>query len=217
MTGNDPDGTGPRKVRFYSPEQVKAHILDRLELSLLAGRPIKSIYIDDDTFNLSEKHTLAICDVMREIGLPWSAMCRADTISLEDAGCFGVKVGVESGSQEVVTNIVRKQLDLDELERVILPHLKRIGLAVHTTWTVGLPGETEEQRQQTLAMIARLTAAGLHSTHQLSGTAEIEGTPLATLRSRGHLDAYAAAVAPTGAVQADGVLKLQQMQRPALT
>jgi len=186
MTGNDPDGKGKRTVRYYTPEYMESflgHLIKRF--------PFKSIYFDDDTFNLGNKHTLEMCEIMGKIGLPWSAMCRADTIPIEtwkimkDSGCFGVKLGFESGSQYVVDHIVNKHLNLDEGAGVVR-HLKEIGMTVHGTFTVGLPGETAEQRQETIKFIKNLP----FDSYQLSGTAEIEGTPLATLRKEGHLEKY---------------------------
>jgi hypothetical protein len=221
MTGHDPDGTRPRKVRSYSPEYVEKHI--RARLSALSSQPsappISSIYIDDDTFNLTEKHTLAICEVMKRIGLPWSAMCRADTIShttwrvMKESGCFGVKLGFESGSQHVVDHIVNKRLDLAKAERETLPFLQSLGLTVHTTWTVGLPGETPEQQNETRRAIERFYQNGLHQTHQLSGTAEVEGTPLHTLRTGGAaLAKYAGAKIDAGyVVSPDGQRKIEQL------
>jgi radical SAM superfamily enzyme YgiQ (UPF0313 family) len=186
MTGNDPDGKGKRSVRYYTKDYMRNFLG-----YLLKRFPFKSIYFDDDTFNLGNKHTLEMCEVMAEIGLPWSAMCRADTIPIEtwkimkDSGCFGVKLGFESGNQYVVDHIVNKHLDLEEGKRVVR-HLKEIGMSVHGTFTVGLPGETAEQRQDTIRFIQSLP----FDSHQLSGTAEIEGTPLATLRREGHLEKY---------------------------
>jgi radical SAM superfamily enzyme YgiQ (UPF0313 family) len=186
MTGNDPDGKGKRTVRYYTPEYMENFLG-----YLLKRFPFKSIYFDDDTFNLGNKHTLEMCEVMGKIGLPWSAMCRADTIPIEtwkimkDAGCFGVKLGFESGSQFVVDHIVNKHLNLEEGAGVVR-HLKEIGMTVHGTFTVGLPGETADQRQETIRFIKNLP----FDSYQLSGTAEIEGTPLATLRKEGHLEKY---------------------------
>jgi radical SAM superfamily enzyme YgiQ (UPF0313 family) len=186
MTGNDPDGKGKRTVRYYTPEYM-----ENFSGYLIKRFPFKSIYFDDDTFNLGNKHTLEMCEIMGKIGLPWSAMCRADTIPIEtwkimkDSGCFGVKLGFESGSQYVVDHIVNKHLNLDEGAGVVR-HLKEIGMTVHGTFTVGLPGETAEQRQETIKFIKSLP----FDSYQLSGTAEIEGTPLATLRKEGHLEKY---------------------------
>jgi len=87
--------------------------------------------------------------VMRRVGVPWSAMCRADTIrpelwqEMKDSGCFGVKIGFESGNQYVIDNIVNKRLNL-EGARETVAIVKRTGMSVHGTFTYGLPGETME-------------------------------------------------------------------------
>jgi radical SAM superfamily enzyme YgiQ (UPF0313 family) len=186
MTGNDPDGTNVRKVRHYSPEYMEPYLT-----GLVRDYGYQSIYFDDDTFNLGNSHVVKMCEVMRKVGVPWSAMCRADTSKMEtwslmkESGCFGVKLGFESGNQYVVDKIVNKHLDL-EYAREVVHELKRIGMTVHGTFTVGLPGETREQMQDTVRFIESLPL----DSHQLSGTAEIEGTPLHTLRTAGHLDAY---------------------------
>jgi radical SAM superfamily enzyme YgiQ (UPF0313 family) len=215
MTNNDPDGTNPRKVRYYSPEYIRNWVRSRL-----AQNPgIKSIRLDDDTMNMGDKHTIGIAHALKEIGLPWSAMCRADTIKLETwdimkaCGCFGVKIGMESGSQHVIDSIVNKKLDLADIENRILPYLKSIGLNVHTTWTVGLPGETPAQANETLRMIERLYSKGLHQTHQLSGTATIEGTPLDKIAQGESLSAYPSATNQGFSITGDGQFKVEQMAR----
>lgn len=215
MTNNDPDGQGKRTVRYYTPEYVESFIRHRLSIN----PGIKSIRLDGDTENLGDKHTLGIAAAMKRIGLPWNAMCRADTIKLEawtamkEAGCTGVKIGMESGSDRVVNKIVNKRLDLVDIEERILPHLKAIGLAVHTTWTMGLPGETAEEANMTLRMIERLYNKGLHQTHQLSGTATISGTPLDAIAQGKHLNAYPDATNERFAIVADGQSKIENMQR----
>lgn len=220
MTGNDPDGDKPRAVRCHSPEWLEAMIEDALLRGRMKGINYRSIYLDDDTANLTNAHTLNVCAVMKRIGLPWSAMCRADTIrpetwrAMKDAGCFGVKVGCESGSQNVIDTIVNKRLNLRDVEFKWLPLLKELGITVHTTWTEGLPGETEQQRDMTRAMIARFYEKGLHRTHQLSGTAEISGTPLHTLRVKGDLAKYPGAhVAEGYELSHDGQRKVEEMER----
>lgn len=215
MTNNDPDGSSPRKVRFYTPEYIEAWARSRIALN----PGIRSIRLDDDTMNLGDKHTLGITEAMNRIGLPWSAMCRADTVRLDTwdamlaAGCFGVKIGMESGSQHVIDAIVNKKLDLADIENRILPHLKSIGLKVHTTWTVGLPGETAAQANETLRMIERLYAKGLHQTHQLSGTATIEGTPMDKIAQGQKLKAYPGATNEGLAITGDGQSKVERMSR----
>jgi radical SAM superfamily enzyme YgiQ (UPF0313 family) len=215
MTGNDPDGLSKRSVRFYSEQYLEGYIRHRLSVN----PELRSIYFDGDTENLGDKQTLAICAVMKRIGLPWTAMCRADTVKLEtwnamkESGCAGVKLGMESGSQRVIDKIVNKHLNLAKVETVILPHLKSIGLHVHTTWTVGLPGETPDERKMTEDTIQRLYAAGLTQTHQLSGTATIEGTPLDAISKGEALKAYPGADNRGFLVTGDGQAKIEKMQR----
>lgn len=218
MTGNDPDGTKPRRVRGHSGEWVEAMLRERLAIADKAGTPYRSIYIDDDTFNLTEKHTLEISAVMKRIGLPWSAMCRADTISetawqaMKDAGCFGVKIGFESGSQRVIDQIINKRLNLVEAEKTA-KFLRSIGMTVHGTFTIGMPGETHEEQQMTRDFIIRLHQEGAIDTHQLSGTAVIEGTPLANMIHDQKILAKYPGANPVGYVaQQDGQRKIEQMK-----
>ncbi len=208
MTGNDPDGTKARTVRHYSKSY-----LDRYISQYVYQFGFKSVFVDDDTFNLGNAHVIAFCEVMKKINLPWSAMCRADTISLEAwtlmkiSGCFGVKIGIESGSQRVIDHIIKKKLDLKYASQVI--HLLyRIGLKVHGTFTYGLPGETREEMQMTKDFIA----SNPFDTVQESGTAEVEGTPLHTLRIRGNLPKYQdAKIDENYLLHSDGQEKMNQL------
>lgn len=220
MTGNDPDGTRPRSVRFYSREYMESFLRDRLARAAAAGVLYRSIYFDDDTFNLSNDHVLNMCEVMRGIGLPWSAMCRADTIrqdtwrAMRDAGCFGVKLGFESGSQQVIDTIINKRLDLAAALKTAYWLRAELGMTVHGTFTIGLPGETAAQQEETRDFIARAYAIGAIDTHQLSGTAEIEGTPLHTLtHGQSSLKKYPGAhVDGNYQASADGQRKIESMR-----
>jgi radical SAM superfamily enzyme YgiQ (UPF0313 family) len=209
MTGNDPDGTGKRTVRHYTADYMEAFLTE-----LVGKYRYRSIYFDDDTFNLGDKHVERMCGVMRKIGLPWSAMCRADTSRMElwkemkESGCFGVKIGFESGNQSVVDNIVNKRLNL-EYARDVVAELKRLSMTVHGTFTYGLPGETTEQMMDTKRYRDSL---GL-DTCQESGCAEIEGTPLHTLANKSSLAKYSGAKLDEGYLrEVDGRVKYDKLR-----
>lgn len=205
MSNNDPEGTGVRTVR-----QLSGDYLEGMLAELVGRYGFKSVYFDDDTFNLGDRHVAEVCAVMARLKLPWSAMCRADTVSwdtwrlMRDSGCFGVKIGFESGNQWVVDNIVRKNLDLEKARDVVY-HLKALGMTVHGTFTVGLPGETPEQVADTRRYRSSLPL----DSFQESGTAEIEGSPLATLRRTGSLARYAGASLDGYVAEADGTRKMR--------
>lgn len=209
MTGNDPDGSGKRSVRHYTADYMEAFLTE-----LMTKYRYRSIYFDDDTFNLGDKHVERMCVVMRKIGVPWSAMCRADTSRMElwremkESGCFGVKIGFESGNQSVVDNIVNKRLNLD-YARDVVTELKRIGMTVHGTFTYGLPGETTEQMMDTKRYRESL---GL-DTCQESGCAEIEGTPLHSLATQISLAKYSGAKLDEGYLrETDGRVKFDKIR-----
>jgi radical SAM superfamily enzyme YgiQ (UPF0313 family) len=208
MTGVDPDGSGKRTVRQYSYDYMENFIYD-----LVSRFEFKSIYFDDDTFNLGDRHVQKICSIMEKVELPWSAMCRTDTISLEtwklmrDAGCFGVKLGFESGSQRVIDEIVFKKLDLEKAKAVV-KEIQLLGMTVHGTFTYGLPGESPEEMVQTKLFIKDL---GLDSVQE-SGCAVIEGTPLHSLENIGSLSRYRGATISEGFDSvSDGNLKLESI------
>ena len=151
---------------------------------------------------------------MRKIGVPWSAMCRADTSRMDlwremkESGCFGVKIGFESGNQSVVDNIVNKRLNLD-YARDVVAELKRIGMTVHGTFTYGLPGETTEQMMDTKRYRESLDL----DTCQESGCAEIEGTPLHSLATQSSLAKYSGAKLDEGYLrETDGRVKFDKIR-----
>ncbi len=133
-----------------------ASILDEIE-SCLKTNKYRSIYFDDDTFNIGERRILEICDEFdrRGIRVPWAAMARADTMTetmlrrMKAAGLAAVKYGIESTDQAIVDRS-RKKLDLKKAEQVV--RLTRsLGIKVHLTFCFGLPGETRESMNRTIA------------------------------------------------------------------
>ena len=122
----------------------------------------RSVYFDDDTFNIGKKRMLTMCEEFRrrDIDVPWAAMSRADTSDREtlqamrDSGLVGIKYGVESASQELV-DAADKGLDLSRVEETVAI-TKELGIRQHLTFSFGLPGETWETVRQTIDFAKRL-------------------------------------------------------------
>jgi len=122
----------------------------------------RSVYFDDDTFNIGKKRILALCEEMRKrnLGLPWAAMARADTSdretlqAMKDAGLVAIKYGVESASQELIDR-AKKGLDLDRVEETVRI-TRELGIRQHLTFSFGLPGETWETIRKTIDLSKRL-------------------------------------------------------------
>lgn len=129
-------------------------IADEIEW-LIDKYKFKSLYFDDDVFNLDKRHTQAVCKEIkkRKIRLPWAIMARPDLMdaeTLEDlasAGLFAVKYGIES-TDEHVLNFCKKDMNIDKA-RLAIELTKKLGIKVHLTFCLGLPGETLQTIRKT--------------------------------------------------------------------
>ena len=133
-------------------------IVDEIEY-LITEFNFKAVYFDDDVFNVDRNHVLSICKEMRrrKINIPWAVMARADLmdkellVSMYDAGLYAIKYGIESVDKEVLDSC-KKNMDLSKASEMI-KITKSLGIKVHLTFCLGLPGETKESIQKTAGFI----------------------------------------------------------------
>lgn len=144
--------------RYRARDPVK--VVDEIEWCI-QEYGFKSIYFDDDIFNIGKDRILRLSQEMkRRIRLPWGIMARADTMDREmletmsENGLYALKYGVESGTQEIL-NRSGKDLDLNKVTEMV-KFAKEFGIKVHLTFTFGLPGETKETIQKTINYAAEL-------------------------------------------------------------
>lgn len=154
-----------------------SNVIEEIEESIGRFGKNINIYFDDDTFNVGDKRTQGLARGIKGLGIEWAAMCRADTTSFDaftvmrKCGCQGIKLGVESGCQELV-NACNKKLNLKLVSR-LCKHLRRIGMRFHLTFTFGLPGETKKTIEETINFAIRSGADSV----QFSLTTPFPGTP----------------------------------------
>jgi len=140
-----------RKYRTFSPGYVVGemqHLIQRWNA--------KEIYFDDDDFTIDKMHVLEICKLIRENGIeiPWS--CMGDVISVDEeliremanAGCFGLKFGVESGDEALI-RANGKPVSLAKVKQVA-KWCRKYKLRTHATFTFGLLGESKESVKKTI-------------------------------------------------------------------
>ncbi len=123
--------------------------------------PLGEIMFEDDTFTASRERTILFCEeiLRRGLGVKWSCNARADldekTLSLmRRAGCRSLLVGFESGSQ-VLLDRMKKGTSLASYKQ-FMADSKKAGLLVNGAFLVGMPGETQETMEKTLAMAKSL-------------------------------------------------------------
>ena len=138
----------------YRVRSVK-NVVDEMEY-LIKELGFKSVYFDDDTWNVGRTRMLNFCQELknRDLQIPWAIMARAELMDEElleimrDAGLFAVKYGIESSSQKIVDGI-DKGLDLKKAEEIV-KYTKYFGIRTHLTFTFGLPGETQKTIDDTI-------------------------------------------------------------------
>lgn len=161
------------KYRMFSSTRV----VDEME-EVVRAHGAREIYFDDDDFTVSKRHVLDICREVRKRGLrvPWS--CMGDAVvpdaemldAMADAGCVGMKFGVESAAPEILARL-GKPVNLDRVREVARACSRR-GIKTHATITFGLWEETPESMEVSLAFVKDLDVDSV----QFSITSPFPGT-----------------------------------------
>jgi radical SAM superfamily enzyme YgiQ (UPF0313 family) len=147
------------KLRRRSP----ANVVGELEI-LKHSYAINEFHIQDDNITNDKAHAKDLFRHLRAVNLPWctpqgTALWRMDEELLDlmaASGCYQVTFAVESGVQRVLTDLIRKPLDLDKTKHLI-SYARRIGISTHGFFIIGMPpmyghpGESIEEMTRTLA------------------------------------------------------------------
>jgi hopanoid biosynthesis associated radical SAM protein HpnJ len=138
---------------------------------------VKELFFDDDTFTDDRARAEAIARGLARLGITWSCNAKAnvprETLRvLADRGLRLLLVGYESGSQQILNN-VKKGLRVERARR-FAADCRDLGIAVHGTFILGLPGETRETIQETIRFAREVNP----HTIQVSVAAPYPGTEL---------------------------------------
>jgi radical SAM superfamily enzyme YgiQ (UPF0313 family) len=138
---------------------------------------VKEYFFDDDTFTDDLPRAEAIARGLGRLGVTWSCNAKANVPEatlrvLRDNGLRLLLVGYESGSQAIL-NHVRKGVRID-LAREFTRTARRLGIKIHGTFILGLPGETRETIAATIEFAREIDP----DTLQVSLAAPYPGTAL---------------------------------------
>lgn len=157
-------------------------------LNLFGDLEIKSIFFDDDTWNLGRERMRALCAGLKRLGMPWTMMGRIDTSPVDiydmmvDSGCVGMRFGVESFNQRLLDNS-KKSLDAARSQATIAALLERFsGMEVHLTMMRNLPGQVAgdwERDHEKLLQLSEIAARRDNRLHwQVADCIAFPGTEL---------------------------------------
>ena len=114
---------------------------------------VKEFFFDDDTFTDDLPRAQAIARELGKMGVEWSCNAKAnvprDSLKvMRDNGLRLLLVGYESGNQQILHNI-KKGMRIDVAKR-FTKDCHDLGVTIHGTFIMGLPGETKETIQETI-------------------------------------------------------------------
>lgn len=166
---------GRRMVGKKVRKRSAARIVDEIEQIMSYG--INRINVADDLFASDKAKVKEVCGEIQKRGLSftWSAFARVNTVDREtlqimkDTGCDSISFGVESGNPEMLRRI-RKNITLDQARQAVRL-CNEVGMLAHTSFIVGLPGESPETLEET-----KQFAAGLGSLYGYHFLAPFPGT-----------------------------------------
>ena len=140
---------------------------------------VKEIMFDDDTFTdtptcRASRRSRA---GMGKLGMTWTCNAKANvpykTLKvMKDNGLRLLLVGYESGDDQILHNI-KKGLRTD-IARRFTEDCRKLGIVIHGTFILGLPGETTETIQKTIEFAKEINP----HTIQVSLAAPYPGTTL---------------------------------------
>jgi len=129
------------------------HVIEEVRYIQREMPEVKEIFFDDDTLtdNLPRVEELAV--ELGKLGVVWSCNAKANvprkTLEVMKAGgCRLLLVGYESGNQKILHNI-KKGLRVD-VARQFTKDCHELGIVIHGTFILGLPGETLETIEETI-------------------------------------------------------------------
>lgn len=180
-----------KKVRARSVDDVLQEIKH-----LVTVDGIESIWFCDSTFNLSEKRVHGLCDLMiaENVTPPWSCLIRVDKMNKEllqkmkQAGCYSVALGVESGSNRILREVVGKNTTVEQA-RDVLKWCKELKIEPHGFFILSHPTETLNEAKMSIQLMKEFLVPGwAKESIKLGGMRIYPGTEIEVIaRERGLL------------------------------
>lgn len=143
-------------MRLRSP----AKLLE--EIQVLHGLGVRHVHMYADLFTVNRDQVVGLCQAIIDSGLKitWTCNSRVDFVDEEmlrlmaRSGCFYIAWGLESANKQILAH-ARKGVDADRA-RQSLRWAREAGIKNWGYFIIGLPGETEQTIQQTIAFSKEL-------------------------------------------------------------
>ena len=129
------------------------HVIDELKWAMKAFPQVKEVFFDDDTLTDDLPRVEQLAREIGKLGIVWACNAKGNvprkTLEvLANNGCRLFVVGYETGNQQILHNI--KKGMLVDVARKFTKDCHELGIKIHGTFILGLPGESKETIQETI-------------------------------------------------------------------
>ena len=151
------------------------HVIDELKWAMKAFPQVKEVFFDDDTLTDDLPRVEALAKEFGKLGIVWACNAKGNvprkTLEvLANNGCRLFVVGYETGNQQILHNI--KKGMLVDVAKKFTKDCHELGIKIHGTFILGLPGESKETIQETIRFATEINP----HTIQISLAAPYPGT-----------------------------------------
>jgi radical SAM superfamily enzyme YgiQ (UPF0313 family) len=157
----------------YGRRRGLANVLAELT-ELRAQGPLNYVIFLDDTFTINHRWVREFCKVYgREFAVPFSLNARVETVTesmlneLAAAGCKHIIYGVESGSERVRREIMKRHAG-NERFREVFRWTREAGIMVTANYIIGTPGESRAEMEETIDLHHELQPVDFGASQRLS-------------------------------------------------
>ncbi len=148
------------EFRWHTPEYVINHLK-----YCINNFQVNRFHFEDDNISLNKERFENILDkiIQERLKIEWDAPngIRADTLNndllkkMKLAGCRGLSIGIESGSQSVLNRLIKKDTSLTKIIEVV-EHCNKLKIKLLAFYIIGFPGETKENIKETIDLALSL-------------------------------------------------------------
>lgn len=165
-----------------------SNVLSEID-SLVEEYKITDVIFEDDnlTYDMERFRNILLGLIDRNYGLQWylpngirtEGLDREMLTLMKESGCRELYFAVESGSQRVLDEIIRKKSNLEHISKVI-KIAADLGLKVECFFVIGFPGEKTADMKATWKFMKDLFKAGM-AVHWVGYATPYPGTKLLEL------------------------------------
>lgn len=134
------------------------NVLEEIEY-LVNNFKIKHLNLHDENFNVLKERTIKICKgiVKNKYNLTLLSSSGAFVPTLDEevltwlkrAGLNNLRMSIESGDQNILYNVIKKNIDLTKVKQIV-DICKKLGIQTEGAFIFGIPGETIETMRRSL-------------------------------------------------------------------